>query len=111
MSFDPALLGIVVSFTILANRLIAGIVTPLFDKYSWDKDWLLYIAWVIAGVLVWFADVNLFEAFIPSPIIGKLLTAIVAGGGGNILHDLSDQQSTVLFMTETKKSKADEQPE
>ena len=52
----------------------------------------MYIAWVFAGVLVAFSQVNLFVEFIPSPIVGLVLTAVVAGGGSNLLHDLVDQK-------------------
>ena len=102
MQFDPSLLAVVAGFAILSNRLVAGLITPLFDHYNWDKFPLLYISWVLAAALVFLSGANLFAAFFPSVIVGQILTAIVAGGGGNILHDLSDQQSTVLFMTESK---------
>ena len=104
MKFDPELLAIIFGFAVLSNRLIAALVTPLFDKYSWDKFPLMYIAWVVAGVLVFASGINLFSAIIPSAIIGQLFTAVVAGGGGNILHDIADQQSTVLFISEGNKS-------
>jgi hypothetical protein len=58
----------------------------------------MYVAWVFAGVLVFLADVNLFAQFIPNLLIGKILTAIVAGGGGNLLHDLTDQSDEIVFM-------------
>jgi len=90
MIFEPEVLAIVIGFMILSNRLVAALITPFFDKYNWDKFPLLYIAWVISGVLVFLAGINLFSAFIPSEIVGKILTAIVAGGGANLLHDLTD---------------------
>ena len=96
MQFDPALLAVVAGFAILANRLVAGLITPLFDHYGWDKFPLLYISWVLAGALVFMSGANLFAAFIPNVLFGQVLTAIVAGGGGNLLHDLTDQKSTVL---------------
>jgi hypothetical protein len=63
-----------------------------------DKFWLMYVAWVMAGVLVFLADVNQFAQFIPNLLIGKILTAIVAGGGGNLLHDLTDQSDEIVFL-------------
>lgn len=90
MIFEPGVLAVVIGFMVLANRLVAALITPFFDKYNWDKFPLLYIAWAIAGVLVFLANVNLFAAFIPNELIGKILTAIVAGGGSNLLHDLTD---------------------
>ena len=34
MEFDVTLLGIVIGMMVLANRLVAMLVTPIFDKYS-----------------------------------------------------------------------------
>ena len=91
MEFSPDILAVVIGFMVLANRLVEALITPIFDKYAVDKFWLMYVAWVVAGVLVWLAGVNLFVEFIPNELIGKILTAIVAGGGSNLLHDLVDQ--------------------
>jgi len=98
MIFDPEVLAIVIGFMVLANRLIAALVTPLFERFDWDKYWLMYPAWVLAGVFVWMAELNLFLPFIPNELIGKILTAIVAGGGANLLHDLTDQKSTLSVL-------------
>ena len=92
MIFEAATLAIVIGFMVLANRLVEMLITPLFDHYELDKFPLMYIAWAFAGVLVFLAGVNLFEAYIPNEIIGKVLTAVVAGGGSNLLHDLVDQK-------------------
>jgi len=95
MEFDLATLGVVIGMMVLANRLVEMLVTPLFDKYNWDKFWLMYPAWILSGVLVWVTGLNLFCAYIPNELIGKILTAIVAGGGANLLHDLTDQNNGV----------------
>lgn len=91
MDFQPEVLAVVIGFMVLANRLVAALITPIFDKYQLEKFWLMYVAWVIAGVLVWLAGVNLFASYMPSELVGKILTAIVAGGGSNLLHDLTDE--------------------
>ena len=96
MEFDTVTLGVVIGMMVLANRLVAALVTPLWDKYGWDKFWLMYPAWILAGVLVWLTGVNLFAAYIPNELIGKVLTAIVAGGGSNLLHDLTDKTDSLL---------------
>ena len=96
MEFDITVLGVVIGMMVLANRLVAALVTPLFDKYGWEKIWLMYPAWILAGVFVWFTGVNLFAAYIPNELIGKVLTAIVAGGGSNLLHDLTDKTDSLL---------------
>ena len=73
---------------IVAKRLVDGLITPLFDRYDWDKFALKYIAWAVAGALVWASGVNLFEAYLPGVLLGQIMTAIVGGGGANFLHDL-----------------------
>jgi len=96
MQFDTQVLGIVIGMMLLANRLVAALVTPLFDKYGWDHFSLMYVAWMISGVFVWLTGVNLFAPYIPNELIGQILTAIVAGGGANILFDLTDQGITFV---------------
>lgn len=76
---------------IIANRLVAGLVEPLFDKLKLDKFYLMYVSWVAGGLLVWVAHVNIFIEYVPDPLIGQILTALVAGGGANMLHDFLDR--------------------
>lgn len=96
MELDPGLVAVIVGFMVIANRLVAALITPIFEKYSLDKFWLLYIAWILAGVMVAFTDVNLFTSWIPNELVGKILTVIVAGGGSNLLHDLTDKPKPSL---------------
>ena len=91
MNFDPSILAIVAGFAVLANRLVAALVTPIFDHYKWDKFALMYIAWVVGGLLIWLSGANLFGGLIESVLIGQVLTAVIAGGGANILHDMTDK--------------------
>ncbi len=74
----------------VANRLVAGLITPIFDKFALDKFYLMYVAWAVGAVLTWFSGINLFGGYIPDPFVGQILTAIVTGGGANLLHDLFD---------------------
>lgn len=96
MELDPGLVAVIVGFMVIANRLVAALITPIFEKYELDKFWLLYIAWILAGVMVAFTDVNLFTSWIPNELVGKILTVIVAGGGSNLLHDLTDNPKPSL---------------
>lgn len=82
-------LAIVAGFAVLANRLIEFLVKPIFAHYKLDTFWLVYIAWVVGGALVFSTGVNLFASYIPNAAIGQALTAIVAGGGANLLKELS----------------------
>lgn len=90
MEFSIPVLSIVTGFMVLANRLVDALVTPIFEKYGLDRFWLKYIAWLVSGVLVFLTGVNLFAELMPNPVVGQILTAIVSGGGANLLHDLTD---------------------
>jgi len=102
MEFDVSVLAIIVGFMVLANRLVEALITPIFEKYNLEKFWLMYVAWVLSGLFVGFANVNLFAAYIPNELIGKILTAVVAGGGANLLHDMTDQPITFIGVEEEK---------
>lgn len=91
MELPVSVLVVVIGFMVLANRLVDALITPIWDKYKIDKFWLKYIAWIASGILVWLTAANLFVDYIASPLIGQILTAIVAGGGANLLYDLTDK--------------------
>lgn len=91
MIYEPEILAIVTAFAVLANRFVELAITPLFDHYGWNKFPLMYIAWVVTAAIVGLTGVNLFASVIPDPIVGQVLTAIVSGGGANLLHDLVDK--------------------
>jgi len=97
MQFDVTLLGVVIGMMVLANRLVAALFTPLWEKYGWDNFWLMFVAWALSGVFVWTTGINLFSQWITNPLIGQILTAIVAGGGSNLLHDLTDKPEIKMF--------------
>lgn len=85
-------INIVFTLTVLTNRFVEAIFQPIFEKYNLDKFWLMYIAWAIAGVLVFLSGVNVFSEILQSQTAGQVLTSMVAGGGANILHDLLDRK-------------------
>lgn len=96
MKFDPSLLALLLGIATLANALVEAIIKPLWEKFSLDNFWLLYVAWVIAGVITFLANVNLFEGIILSPLAGLILTAVIAGRASNILHDLTDKPNNLI---------------
>lgn len=72
----------------VANRLTEALVVPVFDRLKLDHFWLLYISWIVAAIVVAFSGVNLFADYVPNPLVGQILTAIVSGGGANFIADL-----------------------
>lgn len=82
----------------VTERVTAALVAPIKQKYpNADLWWLIYVAWVLGAVLVFLAGINLFAELVPSlsPLAGQVLSAIVAGGGANLLHDIFDRPTAV----------------
>ena len=94
MKFSTAEALTIASFlAVVAKTLVEGLVTPLFDKFKWDKFWLLYVSWGVAAGVVALGQVNLFTGYIANPIVGFVLTALICGGGSNLIHDLFDTKA------------------
>jgi len=91
MSFASETVALIFGLAALVNGLVDALIAPLFEKFALDKFWLKYVAWIISGVVVWFTGANLFAAYIPAEAVGLILTAVIAGVGSNILHDVSDK--------------------
>jgi len=51
---------------------------------------------------VWFSQVNLFGSYLPDPLVGRILTAIVAGGGSNLLYRVFNRDQTVIVNNSIK---------
>lgn len=100
MSFDPSLLALLLGISVLANAIIEALITPIFDRYNLDKFWLMYVAWVVAGVLTFLGGINLFETVFASPMVGLVLTAVISGRASNILHDLTNPEADIMVFTD-----------
>ena len=88
-------LELLLYLVLLINRLVAAFIQPLFEHENWDRFWLMYIAWILGGVLVFLTDINLFAGTFHKELVGQLLTAVCVGGGANILYDITDIQGSM----------------
>jgi len=96
MEFDPTILALLLGISTLANAIVEAIIRPIWDRYNLDNFWIMYIAWIVAGVLVFLANINLFASVFPNQLVGLLVTAVIAGRASNILHDITDQGITFV---------------
>ena len=74
----------------LTERLSEALVAPIKKKWpNADLWWWLYVSWIIGSVVTFLSGINLFTEIVPdlSPLAGQILTAVVAGGGANLLSD------------------------
>jgi hypothetical protein len=85
-----------VLFLALVNaKIIDYIVKPLLDAAKIESKWILYIALCTGAALGMFVKVDLFTAdLFTSPIVGKIVMAVLIGGGSNLIHDIIDRGET-----------------
>jgi len=81
---------------VVSNRLVEGLIKPLFERLGWDTFWLMYVSWGVGGLLVGLGEIDLFVTVLPAlvwgifpgHVVGIVLSALVAGGGANLVNDL-----------------------
>lgn len=74
---------------VLSERLTEAIATPVKKRFpNLDTWWMVYVSWIVGGALVFMAGVNLFDGVFQNPLVGQTLSAVIAGGGANLIHDL-----------------------
>lgn len=92
---DPNSIATALFLATLVNRLVAMLVTPLFERRGWDKKYVLYVA-VLLGVAIAFAfNADLFTIAI-NHYVGVTVTGVVVGGGANLIHDLLDKPQAAI---------------
>lgn len=88
---------LVVGFMVMvAERLVEALKPVIMPGLAWLEQWarvppawaLMVCSWLIASVVVWLTGANLFVGYVPNPLAGQVLTAVVAGGGSNLLNDI-----------------------
>ena len=80
----------------VVNRAIVDYLTaPVRQRFPDADLWfLVYVSFVIGGVIGWLSGVNLFSEIPTMPLVlGRILTAASIGGGANLLHDLAKRRS------------------
>lgn len=83
---------IAILLAVTNQKIIDFLVEPV-RKHVPDLDmwWVTYLA-LLTGVLISLsAGVNLFVDFVPVEITGKVLTAVLIGGGSSLIHDIFDK--------------------
>ena len=87
---------------LVVNRVVEHVFKPLRsllllyiapEKLAWMDYISPYVAWGLGGLVAWYADINLLPIF-ADPLVGKIITSILIGGGAELLHDIFDPLPT-----------------
>ena len=82
-------LGSGMFLAILTKALLDFLAAPFRARWpEIDLWWFDYLALVCGGVVAWFADLNLLADYIPHEALGRILTALLIGGGAKLINDV-----------------------
>jgi len=81
-------------FLAIANKAIVDyLVEPVKKKFPNVDYWfLVYVALVTGGFVGWISQANVFAAYIPDVLAGRVLTSILVGGGASLIHNVFDKE-------------------
>jgi len=90
-----AVFPLAVLLAVVNRAIVDYLVAPVRKRYPDADLWfLVYVSFVIGGVIGWLSGVNLFAAIPTLPLIlGRILTAACIGGGANLLHDVATRRN------------------
>lgn len=76
----------------VANQKIIDFIVEPIRKHMPDMDlwWVTYLALATGVAISLSANINLFSDFVSTEITGKVLTAVLVGGGSSLIHDIFD---------------------
>jgi len=84
-------LAIALLLAVANQKVVDYLFAPVRQKFpDLDLWWVLYVALGTGFALGWFAEVNLFAEYIPSVVAGRVLSAVLVGGGSSLIHDVFD---------------------
>ena len=90
-----AVFPLAVLLAVVNRAIIDYLAAPIRQKFPDHDLWyLVYISFVVGGVIGWLSGVNLFSEISTMPLVlGRILTAASIGGGANLLHDLAKRRN------------------
>lgn len=95
---SEAVFPVAVLLAVVNRALVEYLAAPIRRKLPEHDTWyLVYVAFILGGVIGWIAGINLFAAIESMPdALGRVLTAACIGGGANLLHDIAKRRGDVL---------------
>lgn len=75
--------------SLLVNRIVEGMAQPIRKQWpNLSLWWLIYVAWIIGGILAFAANINLVPDLFPDPLVGRIVSSVIIGGGANLIKSI-----------------------
>jgi len=89
---QPESLATALFLSIAIKAIIDYLAEPVRQKYpTANLWWLVYVSFVVGAACSWLGSLDLFALAIPTaPVLTRVLTAAVIGGGASLIHDVFD---------------------
>lgn len=80
-------LVIAVLLAVTNSEIVDFIKKPIERKFpDLDLWWFVYVGLVTGFLIGWFGRINLFVGVVEEEILGRVLTAILIGGGSSLIY-------------------------
>ena len=84
---EPFVVGLFLSVT--NQKIVDYLAAPFRAKFpDYDFWWLLYVALATGAAIAWFAEINLFGAYVSNVLLSRVLSCVLVGGGSSLIHDI-----------------------
>lgn len=82
-------LSIALFLSVVVRSFLDYIAEPIRTKFpTLDLWWFNYLAIVLGGVIGWLAELNLFAGYFGNIVLGRIMTALLIGGGAKLINDV-----------------------
>jgi uncharacterized membrane protein YkvI len=80
-------LVVAVLLAVTNSEIVDYIKKPIERKFpKVDLWWFIYVGLATGFIIGWFANINLFAGVVDESILGRILTAILIGGGSSLIY-------------------------
>lgn len=93
---DEVLEGLVGQLTPLVVALLLAVTNseivdyikrPIMQKFpELDLWFFVYVSLITGAIIGWFSGINLFAPLVEEELLGRILTAILIGGGASLIY-------------------------
>lgn len=86
---DTHAVQVALLLAVVVKVILDYVAKPVRSKFpDLDLWWFDYVALALGAVVTWFAALNLFTPTLTNQLIGRILTALLVGGGAKLINDI-----------------------